>query len=715
MKRIFGELKALAVILAMTSVCAAIADVSAPVAHYEFESNGNDSTYTVVGDAKIMEDSKRGNVLSLDGSGDYLDCGRDSVLNIRKEITVACWVKFERPPTSTQPLICKGSQSWTLAREADTGTVSFYCNNVRPTQTLYGIKKVPNAEWHHIAGVYDGSIIRVYVDGNEDASTGSSGELEVHEGDSLWIGAELTKRGKGWQDCSGLIDDVAIFDSALNAEQIGQLYRQGLALFMAGPTLQSFIDTVRNAEAEVKKQRPQEAIAFLEKQIAEHEKWKQQNQNHVVLYYKQMLPDLHYLLAKAREAAGAPKEEVVNEYKQAVESDAFSCLSMPRQGPALLWLYGNVNTQAYEDAVEPLMQSDRGFLRAVATMAKLMMAERKPKVTMGFLEANLAAYSRWQDKHPYADISSVDSLPEVYFHLAKAKEADGASKQDIANAYSRTFSPSRIAYVPERTAALIWLFENDCMREFTEIIKSFTQSRDVKKCFDHVVENVCAHFESREKWAELERFLDVLFTTAEHPYEWVIVVESWFNSKATRSAKKYSKYLENKPGLKFGRDCLVAEKYIAEAKFDKAAELYRSIVNRRGPEDDEALYEFQLCRCLFDGGRYREAASQLESFTANNKKTSRSLIAKGVLMKGQAELQLGEPDRAMDSFFVLMMEYPEAKNVPEIIFFIGRCYMLQGKFKAAAEAFNSIIRGYPESSHVGAARTYVTRIRNLAE
>lgn len=684
------------------------------VGHYEFEGDDNDSPSVFMGDARIVEDTERGRVLSLDGDGDYVDCGSEPVFNFKKEITVACWVKFETPHLGgDQTVISKVEHNWTLERER--GNVDFYCNDIRPTESIAGNTPVSDRQWHHFAGTYDGSQICIYLDGIVQACARSSGPISTHRKDPVWIGAATGEEDVVHRTWRGFVDDVAIFSRALSADEISRLCSQGLPLFVAGPTLQDFVNTIQETETIVRKRNPQEAVAFLEKEIAEHKRWKEENPNHLVLCYKRMSADLYYLLAKTREVAGASKEEVAEAYKRAIESDRFSSLSMPRQGPALLWLYENTSKEEYEGIVRPVIENDADYLTIVMEKGKTMVRDGKAQAAIGFLEANLAAYTNWQAQHRYYDTLAEDGLPAIFFWLAKAKEAAGSPSPDIADAFCRVFSPSRLSYGPARTAALVWLFENESANEYTRAIKSFTQTRDAKGSLADVVRNVCQHFESEKDWVRYERFLSTLLAQAKYPFDWLIVVESSLSDKTNQWAKKYSDYLDSRPALRLGKDCVVAERYAAEGKHKEAAALYDNILKRCGPKDDKTVIECRLCKCLFSAGKYREAGAKLESFLAKHKAITKSLRKDALLMKSRAYLWLGEFDKAADGFFVLVMEYPEAKDLPDVAFSLGRCYVLLGNFEAAMNAYDCVVRNSPSSTYASEAQRLIKRIQNMTQ
>ena len=82
--------------------------------------------------------------------------------------------------------------------------------------------------WHHVAGVYSGDQIALYVDGEQVASQEANGAaLSAPADGRLFIGtkSDLAPEGDWWD---GRIDEVAIFDRALSQEEI-QGVMEGLA------------------------------------------------------------------------------------------------------------------------------------------------------------------------------------------------------------------------------------------------------------------------------------------------------------------------------------------------------------------------------------------------------------------------------------------------------------------------------------------------------
>ncbi len=208
------------------------------VARWEFESSregmvpdlcGNDLHGQLIGDAKIYADPDRGNVLCLDGAGDWVDCGTDPRFDITAEITISAWIKVTKFDKDWQTILAKGVAAtplWGLLRAGTTDTLGLSWEGFRETGSdLYGTlgahTNVNDGKWHHVTGVYDGRRVSLYIDGKEDAALPILAFTRIRaSAGPLLIGA-----GAGSpREWNGLIDDVRIYSRALSAEEIARLY-----------------------------------------------------------------------------------------------------------------------------------------------------------------------------------------------------------------------------------------------------------------------------------------------------------------------------------------------------------------------------------------------------------------------------------------------------------------------------------------------------------
>ena len=78
------------------------------------------------------------------------------------------------------------------------------------------VKSVNDNIWHHLIGTYDGSILKLYIDGlldSTDDSPGSCSNPNINFQIGRWVGGSS-------QYFNGLIDEVRIYNRVLSAEEI---------------------------------------------------------------------------------------------------------------------------------------------------------------------------------------------------------------------------------------------------------------------------------------------------------------------------------------------------------------------------------------------------------------------------------------------------------------------------------------------------------------
>lgn len=349
-------------------------------------------------------------------------------------------------------------------------------------------------------------------------------------------------------------------------------------------------------------------------------------------------------------------------------------------------------------------------LSSIVREAEATAKELKPQEAIPFIESKIAEFERWTGKNlNHVGLHYRLLRSDLYFLLAKAKEAAGLPNKDIAAAYKH----ATLSYKNGGTA-LTWLFENVHTDEYKSSIKAAIQKLHDGK---YIYVNITKQLESTGNWPAFELFLDTVFGEAENPIAVAKSVENGLRADSTWG-QKYLEYCRGKPQLKeytLERLRKVAEAYVAKEDFKKAGETYRDIIKLHAPGQQGSTLELKVCECLFNDGKYQSAISKLDRFLARNKASNRSLSKEAILMKGRCYIQLGEINKAANEFFTLTVEYPKTKQAPEASFFIGYCYMLQRKFEEATEALNLVVKDYPESSYVSKARLCLLRIENMTE
>jgi TolA-binding protein len=371
----------------------------------------------------------------------------------------------------------------------------------------------------------------------------------------------------------------------------------------------------------------------------------------------------------------------------------------------IAWAAGTVAAAA--------MFGDKAYWVNIGKDVKKIVDEKKPQDVVAFIEAEIVKYSKWRqgntDKALYTDLR----INDLYFNLAKAKEAAGLEKKEVIDAYKRAVaSPS---YGGE---ALAWLCKNTPNAEHQDVFKQiFKEVTENKQGLQKIVQQV----ENAGDWSAFEFFLAAVFEQIPEPVSTAKIIEISLkkDGKDGKWNDKFIEYCRRSPKVIeyiYEKDSKAAEELVKKEEFKKAVSAYRDMAERyKNLTEKKTDVEFKICQCLFNGGDYNAAISEINSFLERNKTTSRILAKDAFLLRGQCHIQLGEVDKASNEFLTLIIEYPETKQAPEANFFIGYCYMLQSKFDQAKEALNLVVKDYPQSSFASKAKLCLIRIESMAE
>ncbi|UCF44248.1 MAG: LamG domain-containing protein [Planctomycetota bacterium] len=199
------------------------------VARYEFEGNANDSNGsnhgTVIG-APTYPAGVSGQAISLDGILDYVVIAGSNTpghaFDINDAITVAAWINVDAFDNDYATIISKGDDAWRLARNLNNDRLEFACTGVTSGSVwghIVGGTSVDDGQWHHAAGVYDGSGLYLYIDGVLDSWDEATGFMNNNSYE-VYIGENAEATGRLW---NGLLDDVRVYNRGLSHGEITSL------------------------------------------------------------------------------------------------------------------------------------------------------------------------------------------------------------------------------------------------------------------------------------------------------------------------------------------------------------------------------------------------------------------------------------------------------------------------------------------------------------
>ena len=194
--------------------------------------SGHDNHGTVEGTAQWLLDSYDGSGFQLGGKDNIAIPNSDQIKLISSgSYSVAVHVKLENLDQQAilfHGLGCSTWASWFLGiagGEPDANPVS--------QSFVFGVRDVGGAaytgvsapartnSWVHVAATYEQSVLKLYVDGVEMAST--TAPLPWDSGEDLHIGADPGCGGRVYS--SAAIDDLRLYDRALTAEEVRLVMR----------------------------------------------------------------------------------------------------------------------------------------------------------------------------------------------------------------------------------------------------------------------------------------------------------------------------------------------------------------------------------------------------------------------------------------------------------------------------------------------------------
>jgi predicted negative regulator of RcsB-dependent stress response len=318
-----------------------------------------------------------------DNATGHVDCGTWNPSELTGQLSIALWIRWDGSGGNWQAPISKRNNwaadrmAWQVGLNKDSQQISFYREGSYPN---CGDCVLPKGEWTHVAVTFDGTIVVFYmngkVTGRGDFSFGS------HTNASIIIGAADPG---GLDTFHGALDEVYIFNNALSENDVIQLYESTGTSFLS-PALIALRDDVSQAKKLISGRSSQAAIAFLEDKIVEYELWEKGNPKFVGLSSELLASDLHFFLAKAKEAADAPTSDIAEAYMKSAIMSSRS----PNYVPSLLWLFGNIPANNYIEFVRKCRPKNEGAFNYIHPIAGNFEACRNWDAFKLFLDGNFA-------------------------------------------------------------------------------------------------------------------------------------------------------------------------------------------------------------------------------------------------------------------------------------------------------------------------------------
>lgn len=193
----------------------------------DLSGKGNNGKIT---DAKSTNAGKFGGAIEFNGKTSVIEVPHSASLAFGgQKISIMAWLKTANFPSGHPPIARKGvslptpKSSWGLDTPAGKARGFVYTVETASPFIAEGKTVMDKDKWYHVAMVFDGKEIKVYLNGVIDISVAAVGNILPTE-TPIWIG----KKGTEEIYMNGVMDDLGIMTAVLNEVEIKAYMEKGL-------------------------------------------------------------------------------------------------------------------------------------------------------------------------------------------------------------------------------------------------------------------------------------------------------------------------------------------------------------------------------------------------------------------------------------------------------------------------------------------------------
>ncbi len=165
-----------------------------------------------------------GYALDFNASTDYLSIPNNAALNPTTAFTLEAWIKADSWNVNSWGGVILSKDGWGSGEAGYTlrcganGTASFMLGTTTSWKEVLSTPQMVLGQWYHLAGTFDGTQLKLYINGVLSGTTNYSGVALASTYD-LSIG-RITYTAGGTRNFDGQIDEVRIWNTALSQATI---------------------------------------------------------------------------------------------------------------------------------------------------------------------------------------------------------------------------------------------------------------------------------------------------------------------------------------------------------------------------------------------------------------------------------------------------------------------------------------------------------------
>ncbi|MEM6474173.1 MAG: LamG-like jellyroll fold domain-containing protein, partial [Planctomycetota bacterium] len=187
------------------------------------QANGIQNNGTLAGDAAVVTDAMRGEVLSLDGTGDEVQVS--GLFGQPANVTLAAWVNLTVADSNGSEVISLGNNIQLRVDAVNAGAdgIALAFRDGSMWQNVNSGVMIAGTGWNHVAATFDDATNTqtVYLNGEVIASGSFTNSIAYDQASDTIIGRHGD--GSGAYSFTGLIDDARVYSRALSSDEIAAI------------------------------------------------------------------------------------------------------------------------------------------------------------------------------------------------------------------------------------------------------------------------------------------------------------------------------------------------------------------------------------------------------------------------------------------------------------------------------------------------------------
>ncbi|MCL4400013.1 LamG domain-containing protein [Patescibacteria group bacterium] len=184
-----------------------------------YDTSGNGDNGNIIGAARASSTCKISSCLVFTTNSTYVSIPTNPYVHPTSSISVAAWVNMATSTGTFDAVVIPSSDDYYL--QAQWPKWRFYVYNQSGVyKDVFSINPITLNQWYFLVGTYDGTNVALYVNGVLQGVNPQSGSIRNSNGNLLISGT-----GRYF---NGQIDDVRIYDRALSASEVKQIYSSNI-------------------------------------------------------------------------------------------------------------------------------------------------------------------------------------------------------------------------------------------------------------------------------------------------------------------------------------------------------------------------------------------------------------------------------------------------------------------------------------------------------